>query len=59
MTMNDVMELTIPQLEYILEGCKKNSEELEKEIKNGNKSETIVGADAIQYLAQQGEVTGR
>ena len=49
--MNDVLELTIPQLEYVLEGCKKNNEEMEKEL-NGNKSDTFTGADAIQYIAQ-------
>ena len=56
--MNDVLELTIPQLEYILEGCKKNNEDLEKEMKGDNK-QTLSGADAIQFLAKSGEVENR
>ena len=58
MTMKDVLELTIPQLEYILEGCKKNNEDLEKEMKGDNK-QTLSGADAIQFLAKSGEVENR
>lgn len=53
MTTKDIMELTIPQLEYILEGCKKNNEEIEKQTNNGK---TYEGADAIQYLIDSGEM---
>ena len=56
--MNDVLELTIPQLEYILEGCKKNNDEITKET-NGANNQTLSGADAIQFLAQSGEVKNR
>lgn len=51
MAMRDVMELSIPQLEYILEGCKKNNEEL-----NNSDAKTYSGADAIQYLIDSGAV---
>ena len=56
--MDDVLELTIPQLEYILEGCKKNNEEIQKETK-GTNNQTLSGADAIQFLANSGEVENR
>ncbi len=56
--MNDVLELTIPQLEYILEGCKKNNDDMMKETKGAN-NQTLSGADAIQYLAKSGEVDNR
>lgn len=50
------MDLTIPQLEYLLDGFKKNSEELEKELKGKPKGETLKDADAIKYLIQSGQV---
>lgn len=53
MTTKDIMELTIPQLEYILDGCKKNNDDIEKQTKNEN---TYEGADAIQYLIDSGEI---
>ena len=57
MNMNDLMELTIPQLEYILDGFKKNNDEMEKEL-NGKKpkGEVMQDADAIQYLIKSGQV---
>lgn len=47
--MNDVMNLTIPQLEYILEGCSKNNEEIEAR-ENGGTNQVYKDKDAIQYL---------
>lgn len=54
--MNDVMELTIPQLEYILTGCKKNNDDMNKEIKGG-KSGKMEDKDAIQYLIDSKQVS--
>lgn len=57
--MNDLMELTIPQLEYLLEGFKKNADDLEKELngkKKGGSSKAMTDAEAIQYLIKSGEV---
>ena len=51
MTMRDVMELSIPQLEYVLAGCKKNNEEMQAQ-----DSSTYSGADAIQYLIDSGQI---
>lgn len=53
MTMKDIMELSIPQLEYILEGCNKNTEEVNKKVNNTN---SLEGSDAIQFLMKQGEI---
>lgn len=53
MTMKDIMELSIPQLEYILEGCSKNTDEINKGVDSSNKFE---GSDAIQFLINQGEL---
>lgn len=47
LTMNDVVELSIPQLEYLLSGCEKNSKELEKA---SSGAKTLEGADAVQFL---------
>ena len=52
MTMKDVAELSIPQLEYILDGCYKNNKDIGKD-----NVETLEGADAIQYLIDSGDVT--
>lgn len=53
MTMKDVVNLSIPQLEYLLDGCSKNN----KDIENGSSEHnTFEGADAIQYLIDSGEV---
>lgn len=49
MTMKDVQELSIPQLEYILDGCTKNNSD-NKDV------QTLEGADAIQYLIDSGEI---
>lgn len=48
MTTKDIMELSIPQLEYILQGCSENNEEIENQAKG--KKKPLEGADAIQYL---------
>ena len=57
MNMTDIMNLTIPQLEYILDGFKKNSEEMEKELNSKKpKGEVMQDADAIQYLIKSGQV---
>lgn len=55
--MTDLMDLTIPQLEYLLDGFKKNNEDMEKEL-NGKKpkGEVMKDADAIQYLIKSGQV---
>lgn len=56
--MNDLLELTIPQLEYLLDGFKKNADDLEKELdgkKKGGSSKTMTDAEAIQYLIKSGE----
>jgi hypothetical protein len=52
MTPKDIMDLTIPQLEYILSGCQKNSKAIEEEMHGGN---TLKDKDAIQYLINSGE----
>ncbi len=52
------MNMTIPQLEYLLEGFKKNADDLEKEMngkKKGGSSKTMTDAEAIQYLIKSGE----
>lgn len=56
--MTDLMELTIPQLEYLLDGFKKNNEDMEKELngKKKPKGEVMQDADAIQYLIKSGQV---
>ncbi len=56
--MNALLDLTLPQLEYLLDGFKKNNEEMEKELngKRKPKGETLEGADAIKYLIQSGQV---
>ncbi len=54
MTPKDIMDLTIPQLEYILSGCHKNSKEIEASI-NGNSNDVLKDEDAIQYLINSGE----
>lgn len=54
MTMKDVVNLSIPQLEYLLEGCSKNNEDINKQSKDSN---TYEGADAIQYLLDSGEIS--
>lgn len=56
MTTKDIMDLTIPQLEYILEGCAKNNKELEDTYKNGGNGKPMEGADAIKYLIQSGDI---
>ena len=47
--MRDVMELSIPQLEYVLAGCKKNNEEMQAQ-------DSSTYADAIQYLIDSGQI---
>lgn len=51
--MNDVVNLSIPQLEYLLDGCNKNNKDIENK---ANKTESLEGADAIQYLIDSGEI---
>lgn len=51
MTMRDVMELSIPQLEYVLAGCKKNNDEAQNQA-----ASTYSDADAIQYLIDSGQI---
>ena len=56
--MDDLMNMTIPQLEYLLEGFKKNADDLEKDMngkKKGGSSKTMTDAEAIQYLIKSGE----
>lgn len=48
------MDLTIPQLEYILSGCQKNNKEIEASI-HGNSNDVLKDKDAIQYLIDSGE----
>lgn len=52
MTLNDVFELSIPQLEYVLDGCAKNNKDVENATKN---TKTLEGAEAVQYLIDSGE----
>ena len=52
--MKDVKELSIPELEYLLQGCNKNNKDMEK-YTSSNK--TYEGADAIQYLMNSGDIT--
>lgn len=52
MTTKDIMELSIPQLEYILQGCCENNKEINNQANGGNKA--LEGADAIQYLIKNG-----
>lgn len=49
--MRDVMELSIPQLEYVLAGCKKNNEEVQAQ-----DTSTYSDAAAIQYLLDSGQI---
>jgi hypothetical protein len=42
------MELSIPQLEFLLQGCNENNEDIENQTKG--KKKALEGADAIQYL---------
>lgn len=52
--MNDVVNLSIPQLEYLLDGCNKNNKDIEKSSKN---VDSLEGADAVQYLIDSGEIS--
>lgn len=52
--MKDVVNLSIPQLEYLLEGCSKNNADIEKQSQEGR---TLEGADAVQYLIDSGEIS--
>lgn len=47
------MEMSIPQLEFIMQGCHKNAKDIEKGM---NQVDTLEGADAIKYLMQTGEI---
>lgn len=47
------MDLTIPQLEYILQGCEKNNKDMEKAMNKGN---SLEDADAIKYLIKSGDI---
>lgn len=49
--MKDIGDLTIPQLEYLMDGFDKNSKEADKMTKG-----TLEGADAIQYLIDSGDL---
>lgn len=51
LTHEDVMNLTIPQLEYLLDGCEKNNKD-----NDNNSADTLEGADAIQFLINSGEL---
>lgn len=52
MTTKDIMELSIPQLEYILQGCSENNKDIDNQ--SNNKGKALEGADAIQYLIKNG-----
>lgn len=52
--MKDVVNLSIPQLEYLLEGCSKNNKDTEQ---NSRKEDALEGADAIKYLIDSGEIS--
>lgn len=49
LNMNDIMNMSIPQLEYILEGISKNNKKSET---NSGSQEALDGADALEYLLQ-------
>lgn len=51
--MNDVVNLSIPQLEYLLDGCNKNNKDIEN---TSNKTESLEGADVVKYLIDSGEI---
>ena len=52
--MKDVKELSIPELEYLLQGCNNNNKDMEK---STSSNKTYEGADAIQYLMNSGDIT--
>jgi hypothetical protein len=47
------MELSIPQLEYLLEGCSQNNQDVQNDADN---KKVYEGADAIQFLIDSGEI---
>lgn len=47
------MELSIPQLEYLLEGCSQNNQDVQNNTAN---KKVYEGADAIQFLIDSGEM---